>query len=153
MKTYTIEGKPVSKETVMQVAVGQRVAELLNLKFSTIGRTRTSWGTKSIQGLGACITRIMEEEQIRLADLPEEKKQEHFDSIEDNHFTNNDFADTREAYLSTLSPIERYEREITDLLIEVMEITNGDAQGIVEAQGDIVAECLQLLSPDKNYNL
>jgi hypothetical protein len=48
-----------------------------------------------------------------------------------------------EAYLSTLSPIERYEREVADILINVLEITNGDAQGMVEAQGDILMECFK----------
>ena len=55
-----------SKELFLSVAVGQKVAELLNLKFGKDGRTKTSWGTKSLQGLGACITRIVEEETERL---------------------------------------------------------------------------------------
>jgi hypothetical protein len=38
------------------------------LKFGRDGRTKTSWGTKSIVGLGACITRIVEEETERLKD-------------------------------------------------------------------------------------
>lgn len=131
-----------TKKNTLEIAIGQRVTELLNLKFSTIGRTRTSWGTKSIQGLGACITRIVEEETERLADFDIISEQV-AKNLEDNHFSNNAFADAREAFLATLSPIERYEREITDILIDVLEITNGDAQGIVEAQGDIVAECFR----------
>lgn len=43
------------------VTIGQRVAEFLNLKFKD-SRTNTSWGTKSIEGLGKCIERIVEEE-------------------------------------------------------------------------------------------
>jgi hypothetical protein len=56
----------VNKETALNVAVGQKISELLNLKFGRDGRTKTSWGTKSIVGLGACITRIVEEETERL---------------------------------------------------------------------------------------
>lgn len=58
----------VSPEVVFNVAVGQKVAELLNLKFGKDGKTKTSWGTKSIQGLGASIARIYEEEQKRKGD-------------------------------------------------------------------------------------
>ena len=58
----------VSKENVLSVAIGQKVSELLALKFGKDGRTKTTWGTKSIQGLGACITRIVEEETERLKD-------------------------------------------------------------------------------------
>jgi hypothetical protein len=62
------EQQPVSKETVLSVAVGQKISEFLALKFGKDGRTKTTWGTKSIQGLGACITRIVEEEKERLKD-------------------------------------------------------------------------------------
>ena len=55
----------VSNEVALNVAIGQKVAELLNLKFGKDGRTKTSWGTKSIQGLGASIARIVEEEEKR----------------------------------------------------------------------------------------
>ena len=48
--------------TTLEVAIGYKVAQLLNLKFGKDGRTKTSWGTKSVQGLGACITRIVEEQ-------------------------------------------------------------------------------------------
>jgi len=60
------ETQPVSKETELNVAVGHEVSKLLNLKFGKDGRTKTSWGTKTIQGLGACITRIVEEQTERL---------------------------------------------------------------------------------------
>jgi len=50
----------------LEVAIGYEVAQLLNLKFGKDGRTKTSWGTKSVQGLGACITRIVEEQTERL---------------------------------------------------------------------------------------
>ncbi len=58
----------LTKEIALNVAIGQKVAELLNLKFDKSGRTKTTWGTKSIQGLGATITRIIEEENERLKD-------------------------------------------------------------------------------------
>jgi len=60
---------------------------------------------------------------------------------EDNHFTNMDYEDSRQDYLATLSPYDRFERLVTDQLIEVLEITNGDAQGIVEVNEDLVAKC------------
>lgn len=58
----------VSKETELSVAIGHEIASLLNLKFGKDGRTKTSWGTKSIQGLGACITRIVDEQTQRLSE-------------------------------------------------------------------------------------
>ncbi len=36
----------LTKEVALNVAIGQQVAELLNLKFGKDGRTKTSWGTK-----------------------------------------------------------------------------------------------------------
>lgn len=51
--------------------------------------------------------------------------------------------DVREAFLSTLSPFDRFQREVADLLIDVLEITNGDAQGICEAQDDILSDCFR----------
>ena len=57
-----------TEQVNLSVAVGQKVSELLNLKFGKDGRTKTTWGTKSVQGLGACITRIVEEETERLKD-------------------------------------------------------------------------------------
>jgi len=64
-------------------------------------------------------------------------------TFEDNHFSNNDFSDARESYLSSLSPYDRFEREVADLLIEVLDITNGDAQGIVECNEDLMAKCFR----------
>jgi hypothetical protein len=42
-----------------------------------------------------------------------------------------------------LAPYDRFEREVADLLIEVLEITNGDAQGICEAQEDLLSSCFR----------
>lgn len=51
----------------LEVAIGKEISDLLNLKFDKkLGRTKTSWGTKSIQGLGACVLRIIEEQKERL---------------------------------------------------------------------------------------
>lgn len=44
------------------------------------------------------------------------------------------------SYIDSLPPFERYERQVIDSLIEVMEITNGDAQGIAEVNSDIISE-------------
>lgn len=43
-------------------AIGTEVAKLLKLKFKD-GRTQTSWGTKSPEGLGRCIERILEKQK------------------------------------------------------------------------------------------
>lgn len=61
------EVKLTSSNQELEVAIGHEVSKLLNLKFGKDGRTNTSWGNKSIQGLGACITRIVEEQTERLA--------------------------------------------------------------------------------------
>lgn len=61
MKQETLN-KPLSERAAMETNIGQTVADLLYLKFDKNGRTKTSWGTKSIIGLGASITRIVEEE-------------------------------------------------------------------------------------------
>lgn len=58
----------IQKQTELEVAIGHEVSKLLNLKFGKDGRTKTTWGTKSIQGLGACISRIVEEQTKRLKD-------------------------------------------------------------------------------------
>lgn len=56
----------VTTETELNIAIGYEVAQLLGLKFGKDGRTKTTWGTKSVQGLGACIARIIEEQTKRL---------------------------------------------------------------------------------------
>jgi hypothetical protein len=61
MKTQTEEQKQ-NDQTALSVAIGYEVSQLLNLKFGKDGRTKTSWGTKTVQGIGACIQRIVEEE-------------------------------------------------------------------------------------------
>ena len=61
-----MQNEVLKPETALTVAIGQKVAELLNLKFDKLGRTKTSWGTKSIIGLGATIERIIEEEKTRI---------------------------------------------------------------------------------------
>ncbi len=51
-----------NESIALKVAIGYEVSQLLNLKFGKDGRTKTSWGTKSVEGLGACIQRIVEEQ-------------------------------------------------------------------------------------------
>lgn len=58
----------VSKEVELNTAIGYEIAQLLNIKFGKDGRCKTSWGTKSVQGLGASISRIIEEQKERLKD-------------------------------------------------------------------------------------
>lgn len=53
----------LTDQAALEVAIGQRVAELLKIKVNKLGLLNTSWGTKTIQGLGACILRIAEEEE------------------------------------------------------------------------------------------
>jgi hypothetical protein len=50
----------------LSVAIGYEVSRLLSLKFDKAGRTKTSWGTKSIEGLGKCIQVIVEDQSQRL---------------------------------------------------------------------------------------
>lgn len=45
-----------------QIGIGQKVSALLNLKVDKSGKINTSWGSKTVQGLGASIIRIIEEE-------------------------------------------------------------------------------------------
>lgn len=56
----------IQNATALDIAIGYEVNQLLGLKFGKDGRTKTNWGTKSIQGLGACILRIVEEQKERL---------------------------------------------------------------------------------------
>ena len=43
------------------IHIGTQVATLLNLKFDKKGECKTTWGTKTREGLGAVITRIVED--------------------------------------------------------------------------------------------
>lgn len=52
--------------TALSVAIGHEVSKLLKLKFNKEGRTSTDWGTKSVEGLGKCIQRIVEEQSQRI---------------------------------------------------------------------------------------
>ncbi len=45
-----------------EIRIGNQVAQLLGLKFDEKGECKTTWGTKSYQGLGAVITRMVEAE-------------------------------------------------------------------------------------------
>ncbi|WP_407522732.1 hypothetical protein PDL71_15610 [Lacibacter sp. MH-610] len=54
------------KEIELNVAIGYEIAQLLNLKFDKAGRIRTERGIKSVQGLGGCVRRIIEEQKERL---------------------------------------------------------------------------------------
>ena len=56
----------VTKTEELNVMVGQKIAELLGLKVNKLGRMNTSWGTKTILGLGACIVRIVEESKATI---------------------------------------------------------------------------------------
>lgn len=66
LNKMTAEEKKQADQTALSVAIGYEVNQLLNLKFKD-GRTNTSWGTKTIQGLGACIQRIIDEQTERLS--------------------------------------------------------------------------------------
>ena len=53
-------------ENIKNIAIGQQIAVLLNLKFNKQGQTATNNGKKTIQGLGAAIMQIIEEQSERL---------------------------------------------------------------------------------------
>lgn len=45
--------------TDLQAArVGQQVAQLFNLQADERGRYETTWGSKTIEGIGRCVERI-----------------------------------------------------------------------------------------------
>ena len=54
------------QQLALNTAIGYEIAQLLNLKTDKEGRIKTSWGTKTITGLGASIRRIIEEQEERL---------------------------------------------------------------------------------------
>ena len=60
------ETEILSKEIELNIAVGYEIAQMLNLKFDKEGKCKTSWGTKTVLGLGACINKIVEEQKERL---------------------------------------------------------------------------------------
>lgn len=59
----------IDKEHILNVTIGQKVSELLNLKISKQGRVKTSYGGKTWIGLGATILRIVEEEKENIKNL------------------------------------------------------------------------------------
>ncbi len=58
-----METQDINKEHFLNVAIGQKISELLNLKINKQGRVKTSFGDKTWIGLGATILRIVEEEK------------------------------------------------------------------------------------------
>ena len=56
----TVKEKRILQESI-NIEIGRKVFGLLGLKISKIGRIDTSYGTKTIQGLGAVISRIVRE--------------------------------------------------------------------------------------------
>lgn len=55
-----------TESTTLSVIIGQKVAELLSLKFGKDGRIKTIHGTKSIEGLGKLIHGIVETERVKI---------------------------------------------------------------------------------------
>lgn len=47
------------------IFIGNQIAKLLNLKFDAKGECKTDWGTKTAQGLGAVVTRIVEDSVVQ----------------------------------------------------------------------------------------
>lgn len=47
------------------IFIGNQIAKLLNIKFGSDGRCNTLWGTKTVEGLGAVITRIVEDSVVQ----------------------------------------------------------------------------------------
>ena len=66
LKIMKTEAEILSKETELNIAIGYEVAQMLNLKFDKQGRCKTTWGSETVLGLGACINRIIEEQKERL---------------------------------------------------------------------------------------
>ena len=59
---YSILFMKPSERKEREIRIGKQIAELLKVKFNDKDECSTTWGTKSHQGLGAVITRIVEEE-------------------------------------------------------------------------------------------
>lgn len=83
-----------TKELVLSVAIGQAIAERLNL-HNDHGLIRTTWGKKTIQGLGEMVLDIVRDEKNRLSDFPEPDYRKlldecdtifHVISLSGNHF-------------------------------------------------------------------
>ncbi len=45
-----------------EVAIGYEISKLLSLKVNKIGHIQTTWGSKTVRGLGVSILRIIEEQ-------------------------------------------------------------------------------------------
>ena len=45
------------------VVAGQRIVEMLQLTKTESGRYNTTWGEKTVEGLGRCFQRVIEEAQ------------------------------------------------------------------------------------------
>jgi hypothetical protein len=58
MKNYN--DLPLTIKDKLEISVGNEIVEILNLKVNKDGRINTSWGKKSIQGLGAFILFMVE---------------------------------------------------------------------------------------------
>jgi hypothetical protein len=54
-----------SKE--LKIAIGYELLQLLNLKVDAAGKVKTSWGKKSVEGLGASVLSIVEQQKERLS--------------------------------------------------------------------------------------
>ena len=55
-----------TNETLVNIAVGQKISQILYLKFGKNGKCKTDLGIKSIQGLGSMIVQIVEQEKERI---------------------------------------------------------------------------------------
>ncbi len=50
------------KEHLLNVAIGEKISQLLDLKLSKQGKVKTSYGDKTFIGLGATVLQIIKEE-------------------------------------------------------------------------------------------
>ena len=72
--------------------LGLQIAALLYLKTNRAGRVDTTWGTKTLQGLGATVLRIVDEHRERFAVPetetplpPQEEASIHFSPVDNSH--------------------------------------------------------------------
>lgn len=61
-----------NKTKLLEIAIGQKVLDLFRLSVGKTGRINTTWGNKTVQGIGACIQRISEEQTYLTKRLTEE---------------------------------------------------------------------------------
>lgn len=132
----------------VDIGIADRIIELLALKPLKNGRFYTDWGDKTASGLGACVKRIVEEEQAKFQD-PLIALKEYIDRHEAEYELNNSFL-----LLKSLSGLPEYEQEnmnkhATRTCYDVY-IMNKESEEIIESLEEKMGKAFYL-SMDVSY--